>query len=190
MSDHKIAIGLLEHTLNAGVREEHAGQLLASIELLRNPPVDTKSPFEGTPEDWWNSARRVSRAEADNRKLGNWYIVRQRTAGKTLHSYRLMTPSRPPQTDKMLKSLKDGSGARYSENVRLLIQGSETVPAWMNAEMVIADFDRDTAEGLKIDRQPWVRKNGRWHAVFDGRRSINDHTMAELNPVPAAVQEV
>lgn len=190
MSNHNVAIGLLEYTLNGGARGDHAEQLLASIELLRHPPVETKSPFEGDPNDWWERAEQISMAEAENRKLGNWYIIRQRTAGKQIHSYRLMTPSRPPLGEKILKAEEQGKHRVTAEGIRVLIRGEAETPAWMTSRVVIADFD-DFPEGpTTTSRQPWVRKNGRWQAVYDGRRSINDHAMAELNPVPASIQEV
>lgn len=141
--------------------------------------------FVGTPDDWWEQAERIQISEANNRSLGAWYITKQRTAGATKPFYRLMTPSKPPNMDQLLK--EQGPHNRESETVRCLMRLEMEMPAWMSASLVIADTK---TEGY-VQRLPWIRKNnGRWHSLFDGRLTINDHSMAELNPTPAAITEV
>lgn len=145
-------------------------------------PVDPV--FVGNPDDWWEQAERIMISEANNRSLGAWYITRQRTAGQTKPSYRLMTPSKPPNMDQLLKEM--GPHNRESETVRCLMRMELEMPPWMTAHLVIADTE---VGGIK-QRLPWVRKNsGRWQSVFDGRLNINDHSMAELNPAPARIIE-
>jgi hypothetical protein len=145
--------------------------------------------FAGTPDDWWEQAERIQVSEANNRSLGAWYITKQKTAGQTKAVYRLMTPSRPPSMDQLLKSL--GPHNRESDSVRCLMRLEMEMPAWMTSQIVIADTGMATTEGKKmVQRLPWVRKNsGRWQSLFDGRRNINDHEMAELNPAPARITE-
>jgi hypothetical protein len=138
--------------------------------------------FTGTPDDWWENAERISHAEAEERNLGDWYIVKMNTAGQTKPNYRLSTPSKPPNMDKRSKPRYNNG---ESDRVRCLIRGSEPMPAWMTSPFVMAERPDGGAE-----RVPWVRKNsGRWQLLQDGRVNINDHAMAELNPKPAFIAE-
>jgi hypothetical protein len=51
----------------------------------------------------------------------------------------------------------------------------------MTSEFVLADLDEGSG-----DRGPWRRlNNGRWQRITDGRISVNNRTMRELNPKPA-----
>jgi len=140
--------------------------------------------FTGTPDDWWENSECIMESEASNRVLGNWYITRVRTAGDTKPGYRLSTPSKPPNTDNLLRDR--GPHDKESERVRLLIRMEAETPLWMMSHLVIAD----TAVGKTLQRLPWMRKkSGRWQSLFDGRLNINDHSMAELNPAPARITE-
>lgn len=140
--------------------------------------------FTGTPDDWWEQAEEIMESEASNRELGNWYITQIRTAGDTRPGYRLSTPSKPPNTDNLIKAR--GPQDTVSLRVRLLVRGVAEVPAWMTSIMVVAD----TVVGDEITRLPWMRKkSGRWQSLYDGRLNINDHAMAELNPNPATISE-
>lgn len=140
--------------------------------------------FVGTPDDWWENSENIMVSEAENRTLGNWYITQVRTAGNTKPGYRLSTPSKPANTDKLLTAR--GPHDKISDRVRLLIRMEAETPSWMGARLVIAD----TKVGETVQRLPWMRKNnGRWTSLFDGRLSINDHSMAELNPASAKITE-
>jgi hypothetical protein len=99
-----------------------------------------------------------------------------RSAGATKDNYRISTPSKPANMDKLL------SGSRaVSERVRLLIRNTESLPAWVTSDFVQADLEEGSDK-----RAIWVRKaTGRWHCLTDGRKTINDHTMALLHPKPA-----
>lgn len=135
--------------------------------------------FLGTPDDWWEQATPIMESEAANRNLGDWYITQVRTAGDTKPGYRVSTPSKPFNTDKLLKAMH--SHDKVSARVRLLIRTQTPIPEWMSSEFVLADLEVGSA-----DRGPWRRLNsGRWQRITDGRISVNDHTMRDLNPKPA-----
>ncbi|MEO3931371.1 hypothetical protein WMO79_00965 [Micrococcaceae bacterium Sec7.4] len=134
--------------------------------------------FHGTPDDWWEQATQITEAEANNRNLGDWYITQVRTAGDTKPGYRVSTPSKPFNSDQLLKALRSNNGV--SERVRRLIHQETPAEPWMASEFVMADMEEGSA-----DRGPWRRMNsGRWQRITDARISVNDHTMRELNPVP------
>ena len=142
--------------------------------------------FFGTPNDWWDNAENITEWEARNRTFGSWYISIQRTAGASNPMYRIMTPSRYPDT-KQMKRDREVLGDRMSERVRLLMRTEVEEPAWMTAEIVIADTFVDGTRG----RKAWVRRNsGRWVLVSDARLQMNDFQMAERNPQPARITEV
>lgn len=151
--------------------------------------VNTDLVFHGTPDDWWDNAENILESEASNRTLGNWYIVRQQTAGQTKPTYRVSTPSKPANMDQLLKA--KGPHDKVSERVRLLIRSEAETPAWMLSHLVIADTGVATTDGSKlVQRLPWVRKNsGRWQSLYNGSLNINDHQMADLNPAPARITE-
>lgn len=135
--------------------------------------------FRGTPDDWWEQATVITVAEANNRNLGDWYITQVRTAGDTKPGYRISTPSKPFNTDKLLKALQANNGV--SARVRRLIHNEAPLEPWMTSAFVLADRE----EGGTA-RVPWRRNNsGKWQCVTEPRISINDHLMAELNPKPA-----
>lgn len=132
----------------------------------------------GTPDDWWEAAEIITTAEEAERHLNCWYITRIRTAGDTKPGYRLSTPSKPPNIDRMLALAQRPVP---SERVRCIFRSTESLPSWMTSDYVQADLD----EG-KEERAIWVRKRtGRWHCLTDGRKNVNDHTMALLHPRPA-----
>lgn len=140
--------------------------------------------FTGTPDDWWEAAERITVSEADERNLGDWYIVRivtRRSGGEEgTVRYNVSTPSKPPKPNG-----KRWNWNNESAGVRCLIRGRVAVPEWMTAELVLADDPE--FEGV---RQAWVRKkSGRWTLLQDNRVAINDHTMSTRNPKPAAVTE-
>ena len=145
----------------------------------------TETPiFIGTPDDWWEQAEEITTAEARNRTLGCWYITLVRTAGDTKPGYRLSTPSKPANQDQLRKDLEKGH-AGADPRVRCLLRSTEPMPEWMRSTFVTAEIPNSGAE-----RFPWVRKkSGRWHCLTDGRLTVNDHTMAELNPTPARFVE-
>jgi len=143
--------------------------------------MSTEPVFTGTPDDWWDNATPIPVSEAEERTLGNWYITKVRTAGDTKPTYRLSTPSRPPNREKRSK-LAEWDGDRTSDRVRLLISSAVPEPAWRKATYVLADLEQGSDR-----RVAWVRKaTGRWHCLEDGRRTINDHAMELLHPLPAA----
>lgn len=155
--------------------------------------------FKGTPDDWWDQASVITEAEAENRKLGDWYIVKQAHANGSGFSYRMMTPAKPYNADQLVKALNAGKG-HPSERVRCLIRTDQQLPAWQTAEFVYADLKKDAyyrgEDGEHIGwveestRRLWTRKaNGRWNCLHDGRVSVNDQTMATLNPKPAKIIE-
>ena len=141
--------------------------------------ASTKPVFRGTPDDWWEQATPIMESEAANRNLGDWYITQVRTAGNTKPGYRVSTPSKPYNTDQLLKAI--GPHDRVSDRVRLLIRTETPAAPWMTSQFVLADLEEGSA-----DRVPWRRNNaGRWQCITDGRISVNDHTMRDLNPKPA-----
>lgn len=146
----------------------------ATEETASDQPV-----FIGTPDDWWEQATQITEAEATNRNLGDWYITQVRTAGDTKPAYRVSTPSKPYNSDQLLKALRANNGV--SERVRRLIHTETPVAPWMTSQFVLADREQGGT-----DRVPWRRNNsGKWQCITDGRISINDHMMSDLNPKPA-----
>jgi hypothetical protein len=140
---------------------------------------DAVPVFRGTPDDWWEQATQITVAEANNRNLGDWYITKVRTAGDTKPGYRVSTPSKPYNSDQLLKALQTNPGV--SERVRRLIHHETPIEPWMTSEFVMADLTVDRPE-----RGPWRRLNsGRWQRLSGPMISVNDHTMRELNPKPA-----
>lgn len=141
--------------------------------------ASTQPLFRGTPDDWWEQAAPIMESEAANRNLGDWYIIQVRTAGNTKPGYRVSTPSKPYNSDQLLKAM--GPHDKVSDRVRLLIRTKAPIPPWMTSEFVLADLEAGSTR-----RGPWRRKNnGRWQQINDARISVNDHTMSELNPKPA-----
>lgn len=154
-------------------------------ELAHEPAetaADESQPvFRGTPEDWWNGAEEITESHAAEPNLGDWYIRWLRNSAGTKPSFRVSTPSRPPNEVKRRAMATALKGDPISQNVRRLIKTEEPTPAWMTSEFVMADVSEGGAE-----RGPWHRKpSGKWHLVRDGRVSVLDRAMAKLNPVPA-----
>jgi hypothetical protein len=141
--------------------------------------TSTQPVFLGTPDDWWEQATPIMESEAANRNLGDWYIAQVRTAGDTKPGYRVSTPSKPFNSDQLLKAM--GPHDKVSDRVRLLIRMETRIPEWMTSEFVLADMKEGST-----DRAPWRRNNnGKWQRLKAGMISVNDHTMSNLNPKPA-----
>lgn len=140
--------------------------------------------FRGTPHDWWEQAERITMSEAEERTLGNWYITQVRSAGDTGPSYRISTPSKPPNRAKASR-IPPGWDAE-SKRVRLLIRSETPEPVWRTSDFVMADLEEGSGE-----RSLWVRKEstGRWNCLTDGRKNVNDTVMGRLNPRPATITE-
>lgn len=165
-------------------KEAEAGLLAAQHVTTKVEAMSEQPVFTGTPDDWWEQAEEIMESEAANRTLGSWYITQIRTAGNTRPGYRLSTPSKPANTDNLIKAR--GPHDSVSLRVRRLITGEADTPSWVTSLMVVAD----TVVGDETQRLPWIRKNnGRWQSLYDGRININDHAMAELNPNSATITE-
>lgn len=136
--------------------------------------------FQGTPEDWWEAAEEITESHAAERTFGDWYITRIHNSAGATPAFRIATPSRPPNEARRFSLANNGLDL-IASNVRRLIRTETPVAAWMTSEFVLADLDEGSG-----DRGPWRRmNNGRWQRITDGRITVNDRTMRELNPKPA-----
>jgi len=137
--------------------------------------------FRGTPDEWWEAAEEITQSHAAERDFGDWYITKVRNSAGAAPAFRLATPTKPPNEIRRANLAAMYPVDPISDTVRRLIRVETPVAAWMASEYVLADLEEGCAE-----RAPWRRLNsGRWQRITDGRVSINDHTMRELNPVPA-----
>lgn len=136
----------------------------------------TEPVFRGTPEDWWEAAEEITVSHALERNFGDWYITKIMSAAGVTPAFRIATPSKPPT-----RHFNRTDGNEISLTIRRLIRTETPLAAWMTSEYVLADLEEGST-----DRGPWRRLNsGRWQRITDGRISVNDHTMRELNPKPA-----
>lgn len=138
--------------------------------------------FTGAPTDWWEAAEEITQAEAQERSLGDWYIVKIRNAGGGDGGYRLHQPRTQPNAMNRIKLLEQ-YGNQVSDRVRCLIRSETPLPAWLTSEFIMADMKTGK-------RGAWRRaSNGQWRCITDGRWTVNDASMAEMNPVPAEIVE-
>jgi hypothetical protein len=143
--------------------------------------ASTEPVFSGTPDDWWEAAEEITQSHAAERDFGDWYITKVRNSAGAAPAFRLSTPSKPPNEVRRSNLAKMYPVDAISDTVRRLIRVETPVEAWMTSEYVLADLEEGSA-----DRGPWRRMNsGRWQRITDGRISVNDHTMRELNPKSA-----
>jgi hypothetical protein len=143
--------------------------------------ASTEPVFRGTPDEWWEAAEEITQSHAAERDFGDWYITKVRNFAGAAPAFRIATPSKPPNEVRRSNLAKMYPVDEISDTVRRLIHVETPVAAWMTSEYVLADLKEGSAE-----RGPWRRMNsGRWQRITDARISVNDHTMSELNPLPA-----
>jgi hypothetical protein len=152
--------------------------------VAADPAQEASVPvFRGTPEDWWEAAEEITESHAAERTFGDWYITKLRITGSATPAFRIATPSKPPSEARRIAYINSRPTDEIATNVRRLIRTETPVAAWLTSDFVMADMDEGSA-----DRCPWIRKNnGRWQRLTDGRITVNDHTMSELNPHPATI---
>ena len=137
--------------------------------------------FRGTPDEWWETAEEITQSHAAERDFGDWYITKVRNSAGAAPAFRLATPIKPPNEVRRASLAAMYPVDPISDTVRRLIRVQTPVAAWVTSEFVLADV-----ENGNTDRVPWRRlSNGRWQRIADARIQINDHSMRELNPVPA-----
>lgn len=145
--------------------------------------------FTGTPDQWWDQAEPITEEEAADRHLGTWYILAESRDGVPTDSYRISRPTQASnEARKAALRRRIDFGSRRPEdtakNLRALVRVHVEQPAWIVADLVIANASSD--DGTRV---PWRRaRSGRWTQVFGGI-TISEQTLRELNPVPASITE-
>lgn len=154
--------------------------------------VDLEEPtFRGTPDDWWRTATQITEAEAADRQLGGWYISADRRGLNQGKSFRITSPTHASNENRkaaMRRLLARGAvrESDMSPSVRRLIEARVETPAWLSADLVMADRDIESPERVLWRR---ISDAGRWQMVFDGRVMVVERTMLQLHPAIAQVTE-
>lgn len=151
------------------------------VEIKRAPTSDVPT-FKGSPVDWFDNAERITNREANDKQMGVWYIRKVKNAGGTAagNTYNISTPTyqKPPTPQRWDDDYE-------SEWVRVLYRTKTQGPAWSSAKFLFAEVPGGGAE-----KELWIRnKNGRWRMVEDGRVTVSDASMQELNPTIANIVE-
>jgi hypothetical protein len=151
--------------------------------VVNRAPTSDLPTFKGTPRDWFENAERITNYQADNKEMGVWYIrkVRNSAGADAGNSFNVNTPSTPRQPT------VPQYGSDYEcEHTRILYRSKSSGPAWTKAKWILAEIPGGGAE-----KELWTRnKNGRWRLVEDGRITVTDSKMYDLNPTPAQFSPV
>jgi hypothetical protein len=154
--------------------------------------ADLEEPtFRGTPDDWWRTATHITEAEAADRQLGGWYISADKRGPNQGKSYRVASPTHSSnETRKAALRRQVAAGnlreSDLSPSVRRLIEARVETPAWLSADLVMANREVDSQERVLWRR---ISDSGRWQMVFDGRVMVAERTMLQLHPAIAQVTE-
>jgi len=129
--------------------------------------------------------------KAADRQLGGWYISADRRGLNQGKSFRITSPTHASNENRkaaMRRLLARGAvrESDMSPSVRRLIEARVETPAWLSADLVMADRDVESQERVLWRR---ISDAGRWQMVFDGRVMVVERTMLQLHPAIAQVTE-
>ena len=167
--------------------------------------MSKKIVLEGTPNEWWEKAEKLTVAETISRQLGCWYISRK-SQSETTNSFHIMTPTLAAvETGKKslarerkkfnalsergedFKERVQDPDNTMSENVRMFIRQELDKPEWAEDNLLLADLPDAEEEGR---RELWRRaSNGWWTLVMDARVRVTNERLAYLNPKRISIQE-
>ncbi len=131
----------------------------------------------------------VTEEEAADRHIGTWYILAEQRDGVLTDSYRISRPTAGSNEARKaaLRRRIDRAEIRAEDTapfLRVLVRVHVEQPAWIEADLVMADVKIGSTE-----RTPWRRnRSGRWTQVFGGL-TVSEQTLRELHPVPASITE-